>query len=87
MFSFVLFCNSMPLLVYTLNVTPAIDSTGSVIINEAVKPFVIIRARTSYALSKRLDTRSDEVLAYLVKQALRLHNQSSLAALYGAYYD
>ena len=57
------------------------------IINEAVKLFVIIRARTSYALSKRLDTRSDEVHAYLAKQALRPHNQSSLAALYGAYYD
>ena len=48
---------------------------------------MIIRTRTSYALSKRLDTRSDEVHAYLAKQALRLHNQSSLAALYGAYYD
>ena len=62
-------------------------SEFSCIINEAVKLFVIIRARTSYALSKRLDTRSDEVHAYLAKQALRLHNQSSLAALYGAYYD
>ena len=49
--------------------------------------FVIMRARTSYAISKRLDTHSDKVHEYLVKQALRLHNQSSLAALYGAYYD
>ena len=46
---------------------------------------MIIHAWTSYALSKRFDTRSDEVHTYLAKQALRLHNQSSLAALYGAY--
>ena len=39
-------------------------------------------------LASTLDTRSDEVYAYLAKQVLRLHNQLLyLAALYRAYYD